>query len=152
MINYSNNTPLSFNEISQHEKEIYEKQLIKLNETPKEINLDDIFSRKKDYFEDRIFNMPQNLFFLENEKYPTIVWRKILSQLYIDWKINALNCSQISDSMLLGFLVQKKVWEILSVEYKPFINWEKVSIFTDLIKDKLTNIYYPYQYLDFETG
>jgi len=152
MIDYLNNKPLSFNEMLKHEKEVYKKQSIKEGIIEEKIDVNSILARESVNFKDRIFNMPQNLFFVDIWGFPTIVWRKILSELYIDWKINALNCSQVSDSMLLGFLVSKKKWDILSIEYNPFTNWEKITIFKKLVKDKITNIHYPYQYLDFETN
>jgi hypothetical protein len=73
MISYTNNKPISFDEMSQFEKETYKKQLIKNSEKPIEIDINNIFSRETTKFRDRLFNMPQNLFFLNTKKYPIIL-------------------------------------------------------------------------------
>lgn len=152
MISYNNEIPLGQNEILEHEKNIYEKQLIKKNELPEEINIESILQRKKDEFRDKIFNMPQNIFIIESKDFPPILGRKILSYLYLDGKINAPNCSQITSSMLLGFLTDSQTSNSdVSVQYRPLTNWEKNSIFRELVRNRLIDICFPFHYLDFDS-
>lgn len=152
MINYNNDKPIDFNKIIKYEKIIYKEQLIGKNEVSQKINLINILSRKISRLRDKTFNMPQNIFILENKDFPPIVGRKILSDLYIKNKINALNCSKITSSMILGFLKEKKVLNNdLSIKYYPFTNWEKINIFKKVAKDRLTNIFFPFYYINFDT-
>lgn len=150
MISYNNKIPLVRDEIIEHEKIIYKKQLIKSYEIPKEINLENILCRSKAKFKDKTFNMPQNIFILKSKGLPTIVGRKILSHLYLDGRINALNCSQITSSMILGFLKKNQLSNNnVTIQYYPLTNWEKISIFRELIWDRLIDIFFPFQYIDF---
>jgi hypothetical protein len=73
MISYNNDEPLNFDQIFEHEKKIYKKQLINKNEEALFIDLNIIKRRKIKTFSDRIYNILQNLFILESEKYPDII-------------------------------------------------------------------------------
>jgi len=73
MISYINNKPISFDKMTQFEKEIYKKQLINNSEKTIEVDINNIFSRDITLFQDRFFNMPQNIFFISTKKYPIIL-------------------------------------------------------------------------------
>lgn len=149
MISYSNAIPLGRSEILEHERAIYGQQKINADELPEEVDLPRIFERKEAVFRDKVFNMPQNIFVLETEDLPPIVGRKILSRLFLEGKINAPNCSRITSSMLLGFLVNKqKSNDDISVQYHPFNNGEKITIFRELARDRLADICFPFRHLD----
>lgn len=150
MLNYDNNKPLSFKEILQKEIEIYKQQIVDENISEKSINIENIFSRKIKEFKDKTYNFPQNIFIITLKDFPPIVWRKIISNLYIQKKINAINCSQITASMLLWFLVKKEIsWKSVFVKYRPFSDWEKITIFKKISKDRLLNIFFPFKYINF---
>lgn len=75
----------------EYEKAIYQEQLIGENEVSEEIDVINTFNREISRFKDKTFNIPQNIFILKSLNFPPIVGRKIISDLYIKNKINALN-------------------------------------------------------------
>lgn len=153
MISYSNRTPLRRDQIIEHEQRIYQLQKIPNRTLPEEVHLKTILKRKPATFQDQVFNMPQNIFILTHKDFPLIVGRKIISKLYLENKINAPNCSQITASMLLGLLVKKhQLNNRITVLYHPFTNGEKLTLFKKLAQDRATDINFPFRYIDHKSG
>lgn len=129
MHSYKNKRPLDYyNELEKKEIEIYNNIYFNSKDIKDidEINLNDIFNRKTIKFEDFNYNLPQNIFLLKFYKGKIIVGRKIRSILRIENKINAINCSMITASMLFGFLKKRSLKnKKITIEYYPFNNEEK---------------------------
>jgi hypothetical protein len=55
--------------------------------------------------------------------------------------------------MILWILIEKKIINDtkIIIKYYPFNNWEKLTIFNNILNNSLTNIYYPFNYIDFYT-
>lgn len=64
---YNNDTPYTYEEIEKIEKKIYKKYFFSLNELCK-IDIANICSRNTEVFEDRDYNLPQNIFIIKNYK------------------------------------------------------------------------------------
>lgn len=153
MISYKNAVPLTRSEIVEYERKIYRKQQIRPDDIPEKPDIRAIQKRKIAVFKDKPFNMPQNIFILTTKHLPAVIGRKIISDLYLENKINAPNCSRITASMLLGFLVKaKRTEKDVSIQYRPFTNGEKLSFFREIGKDRLADLYFPFRYLDNTTG
>lgn len=150
---YQNETPYSYEEMIEIEKGIYEKLVIRDDEVPVEVNINEILGRDIEVFNDKEYNMPQNIFLIEGYEGNVIVGRKIWSVLSREGKINAINCSMLTSSMLLGILkscYRKK--PNIRVEYFPLKNGEKLTIF-DSVKRNLNNdVYYPFNFRDYASG
>ncbi len=156
MYSYKNKKPLDYyNELEKIEIDIYnqlyfdEKSVSNIDE----LNIKNILSRNVETFEDYDYNLPQNIFLLNNYKGKIIVGRKIRSILRIEDKINAINCSMITAPMLLGFLYKRNYKNRkIRIDYYPFTNEEKKHIFNDIKTKRNIDIYYPYKYRDFYTN
>lgn len=152
MNRYNNVTPYTYGELEEIEKEIYHKMIISSKE-PSDVNFKNILSRETLIFNDKDYNLPQNIFIIRKYKGKTIVGRKILSVLSIDHKINAINCSMVTASMLLGILkTRSKKGRNITIEYYPFNNGEKITTFNEIKKDLRYDVYFPYKYREFESG
>lgn len=146
------NSHLSFKETVQREKELYKKFLISAVTTPCKLNIDDVLGRKAETCREQTHNFPQTIFIIQKEGFPIIAGRKIMSLLFIEKKINAPHCSQITASMLLGFLKRKHHTATqVEITYHPFNDEEKLGIFDTLIKDRLAEISFPFKYMDLTT-
>ena len=156
MYSYKNKKPLDYyNELEKKEIEIYNDTYFNDDNVANinEINLNSIFNRRIAIFEDYDYNLPQNIFLLKSYKGRIIVGRKIRSILRIENKINAINCSMITEPMLLGFLKKRNLKNRkVKIEYYPFTNEEKKFIFNAIKNNRKIDIYYPYKYRDFYTG
>lgn len=151
-INYNNKTPLAYKKLMYIESKIYQRQNIPKNTKPEDIKLDEILKRNKSLIREKTYNTPQNIFIIHGFNGYSIVGRKILSDLFIKNKINAINCSKITPSMLLGILRKNiKTGDDIIIEYHPFTNGEKLNAFLKLRSDILTSIEYPLRYIDFIT-
>ena len=106
MYSYTNKKPMAYEELEKIEIDIYNSLYFKDSNIKKikDINIQDIFKRNIDKFEDYDYNLPQNIFLIRGYRGKIIVGRKIRSILRIENKINAINCSMITSPMLLGFL------------------------------------------------
>lgn len=154
MQSFTNNIPILDSEIEAIEKCIYDTEVIPDNTTAKNVNFDIIAERPVAVFRDKTFNMPQNIFIIKNFKNGVdIVGRKIISNLFLNKKINAVNCSKISASMILGILICKIIeGSNISIKYYPLEKSEKISIFSKIAKDRGLNIEFPFRYKDFITN
>ncbi len=149
---YNNDTPYTYEEMEEIEKKIYKKYFFSSNELCK-IDIENICSRNTKVFDDRDYNLPQNIFIIKNYKGITIVGRKLWSVLSIENKINAINCSMITAPMLLGVLKgRSRNNRKIKIEYYPFTNIEKNTIFEELKENRKFDIYYPYKYRDYITN
>lgn len=149
MKSFFNTTPLSFDELFELEKNIYDDQIIPKDTT--HIPIINTKHRYKEIFLDKSFNKPENIFFIKYKK-NIFFGRKIRSILNINNKIKAINCSRINASMLLGFLSSYSLEnENIFIEYFPLEHGEKLAIFDEIKKDRLLNIDYPFRYYDFYT-
>ena len=152
-ITFSNKKSLSFDELQKIEDELYRKFLIHDTIKAQNCNLSDVFKRKTEKIIEQDYNVPQNIFLLSNYKGHVIVGRKIKSILNIEGKINAINCSMITASMILGFLKsRKKFGRSIEVVFFRLTQSEKIFIFDEIKKNRLIDIYYPYRYRNFVTN
>lgn len=152
MISFNNEKPLTYEELLNIENEIYKEEQIETDVKPVPVLIEDILVRGTNLFKDKTFNLPQNIFYINNYKGKIVVGRKIRSVLSIENKINAIHCSMITSSMILGILkegIQKG--KDITVEYYPFTKAEKITVFNELKSNKLTDIYFPFKYLDYYT-
>lgn len=153
MKNFNNIKPLTYDEILNIENKIYEEQIITDKVKPEKVVIEDIIQRNIEMFYDKTFNFPQHIFFIDNFEEKIIVGRKIKSILSIENKINALHCSMITSSMLLGVLSkQSENGKEVKVEYYPFTKGEKITVFNAIKQNKMVNLYYPFKYRDFTTN
>ncbi len=153
MINFENTKPLSYEELLEIENKIYDKEYIDEKTQKTDINLNEVLSRKTEIFKDKTYNLPQNIFYIDNYKGKVVVGRKIRSVLSFENKINAIHCSMITSSMLLGFL--KKGFQRekdVEVEYYPLKKSEKITAFDEIKNNKNSDIYFPFKYLDYYTN
>ena len=151
IINYQNIKPYTYEEMLSIEKDIYNKMLIAKDTEKENISIKRIKEHSIEVLNDKVYNMPQNIFIIKKYKGITIVGRKIWSVLSMDKRINAINCSMITASMLLGILnTKKKDNDNIFVSYYPFTNGEKLTVFDDIKHSKL-DIYYPFKYRDYDT-
>lgn len=153
MYSYKNETKLSFEQMLEIEKNIYDNEIYTGNPTNVICNVETVLKRKVCRFSDKEYNMPQNIFLIKGFDGHIIVGRKLRSVLHIENKINAINCSMITSDMLIGILynkgqIDRDVW----VEYFPFHKEEKKSIFDKIKLDNQIEIIYPFIYRDFYTG
>lgn len=146
MIKYENNYQIPYDELTKMEQKIYDKQIIKKEHfLHSELDIKEIKSREVDYIIDKIYNLPQTIFYIKFNKI-FILGRKIRSQLSIENKINAINCSQITASMILGILKSKKLTgKDVFVEYYPMAEDERLSTFDKIKSDSQLEIIYPFQ-------
>lgn len=152
MKSFTNNEPLTYGQLFKIENDIYNEEIIRENIEKKEFLIEEILERKTEIFEDRTFNLPQNIFLLKYYNGCIVVGRKIRSILSLQNKINALHCSMLTASMILGILKNnKQKGKAISIEYFPLTKEEKKCIFEKIKTDRMIDIYYPYKYLDFKT-
>lgn len=152
MISFNNEKPLTYEELLNIENEIYKEEQIGIDVKPVPVIIEDILIRGTNLFKDKTFNLPQNIFYINSYKGKIVVGRKIRSVLSFENKINAIHCSMITSSMILGILkegIQKG--KDITVEYYPFTKAEKITVFNELKSNKLTDIYFPFKYLDYYT-
>lgn len=150
MIDFENEKPLTYEELLKIENYIYENEQIEKNIKAEKVNIEEVTTRKIEIFHDKTFNLPQNIFYINEYKGKTIVGRKIRSVLSFENKINAIHCSMITSSMLLGILKEgKQEQKNIKIEYYPFTKSEKLTIFNEIKKNKLCNIFFPFKYLDY---
>jgi isonocardicin synthase len=153
MNGYNNETAYTYEQMEELEKTIYKEKIISNNEKHVSVNLKKILNRETVIFYDREYNLPQNIFIIKKYRGKIIVGRKLLSTLRIKKQINAINCSMITASMILGVLKKrKKDGKKISIEYYPLSNGEKLSVFEKIKQDLTCDIYYPYKYRDFKNG
>jgi len=149
---YRNDTLLEFSEIFKIEKSIYSSQAISDETIPAQVILKDILERNPLIFYDKTYNLPQNIFLIRFYKGKILIGRKIRSDLHIQNKINAINCSKLTASMLLGILSCIKRWrESIEVYYHPLTKTEKLTVFKDIYTDRLVDIEFPFRYKDYKT-
>lgn len=149
MIKYDNNYEMDYSELTDCEQKIYENQLIKTERTflhsAIKINYNEVLLRKTDFIYDKIYNLPQTIFLIRYKNH-NIIGRKIRSILSITNKINAINCSRITASMILGILKSKNLLnKDITVEYYPFTEQERIQIFNEIKQDLKLEIVFPYQ-------
>ncbi len=153
MISFINEKPLTYEELLRMENEIYNEEQIAENIKAEDVNIEDVLKRNTENFNDKTFNLPQNIFYISEYRGKTIVGRKIRSVLSFENKINAIHCSMITSSMILGILkrgIQKG--KDITIEYFPFTKSEKMTVFNEIKDDKLSDIYFPFKYLDYYTS
>lgn len=153
MIDFKNEKPLTYEELLKIENDIYMDEHIGKDINAEEINIDEVLKRKFEKFNDKTFNLPQNIFYISEYRGKTIVGRKIRSVLSFENKINAIHCSMITSSMILGILKnENRNGKDIVIEYYPFTKSEKITVFNQIKNNKLLDIYFPFKYLDYYTG
>jgi hypothetical protein len=153
MISYNNLKPLTYDELIKAENKIHRMSRIEKNTIPEDIDDKLILSRSVKHFQDKIYNLPENIFILSGNGIRQVVGRKTLSSLYFSKKINALNCNRIRASMLLGYLdsCTRNEKDVL-VSYFPFTTGEKLKIFDSIKNDRQVDIYYPFNHESYKTN
>lgn len=150
---YDNDKPYSYEDMEKYEKKLYNNTYFTPTDDNVLIDMETICKRASNVFVDRDYNFPQNIFLIADYKGKTIVGRKIRSILRIEEKINAINCSMITAPMLLGILNTKnKINRKIEISYFPFSNAEKQTIFNEIKSNRMTDIYYPYNYIEYEAN
>lgn len=150
---YNNEKPYSYEEMEDYEIRLYNDTYFKSTNVITNIDINKICLRNNTILLDRDYNIPQNIFLISDYKGHTIVGRKIRSILRIENKINAINCSMITAPMLLGILDNRnRVGRKIEISYFPFNNEEKETIFDELKNNRMTDIYYPYNYIEYGTN
>lgn len=149
MKSFYNKKPFSKQQKLKNEIEYYEKYHILAHGNIKNVSIEAIKSRKKDYFFEKDYNKPQNIFFLEYKG--EIFWgRKLLSQLNIENKIPSINCSMITKDMLFGVLSNWKYTNRdIKITFFPLTDDEKVFIFNEIKEQKEIEIVHPFVFFDF---
>lgn len=153
MYNFTNTTKLTFEQQIRIEKMICEEQSGCEKEDALPCNITDVIKRPIILFRDKEYNLPQNIFLIKSYCGHILVGRKLPSVLFLEHKINAINCSMINADMLLGVLADKgqknrDIW----VSYYPFKKNEKKSVFSSLKCNPNIEIIYPFLYKEYETG
>ena len=152
MVGFNNKMPISKEEIYEQEKKYYDNQIIKTNGCINSIDYNEITKRKTDFFVDKDFNLPQNIFFIKHPNNYIIFGRKILSVLHRNKELTALNCSRIDDNMIIGILKQSKYnTPDIQIEFYPLTDLERKYIYESIKNDNSVDIYFPYTYHDYYT-
>lgn len=152
MLGFNNKIPISKEEIYSLEKEYYNQRIIRDSRLVDEIDYNDIVNREVDYYFDKDFNLPQNIFFIKLPNGFTLFGRKILSVLHRTGQLTSLNCSRIDANMLIG-ITKNCIYETpdINVEFYPLTDKERNYIFNSIKNDSSINIYFPFTYHDFIT-
>ena len=152
-IAFTNEKPLSKEEALERERAIYDRLVLPPASRPEPLCLERIRERGVCLLEDRMYNRPQNIFFLNRGGEPCIVGRKLLSQLNRENKIGAVNCSRITASMLLGLFAGEEIaGGGVRVAFHPFSDGERAEAFSLLKGDRRCDICHPYCHLDYVSG
>ncbi len=150
---YNNEKSYSYEEMEEYEINLFNDTYFESINANIVIDINEICSRKTNILIDKDYNLPQNIFLIKDYKGQTIIGRKIRSILRIENKINSINCSMITAPMLLGILNKAdKNDRKIELSYFPFSNVEKETIFNEIKKNRMTDIYYPYNYIEYETS
>ena len=150
---YDNVQPYSYEEMEKYENRIYSQLFFNNANQNIIIDIDNITNRTPNLFIDHDYNLPQNIFLLKGFRNQIIVGRKLKSILRIENKINAINCSMLTAPMLLGILNNRcKTGRRIEISYFPFSSDEKQTVFNEIKKNRMTDIYYPYNYIEYETN
>jgi len=151
MRSFYNTKPFSKEKKLKNEIAYYKKYHISEYKQLSDISVEQIKLRKKDFFSERDYNKPQNIFFIKY-KGELIFGRKLLSQLNIEGKIPSINCSMITSDMIFGFVANYKYKNRnIKINFYPFSDDEKVFIFNDIKDKKDLEILHPFVFLDFYT-
>lgn len=152
MIGFNNQVPISKNEIYFLEKEYYDKRIIRDGNVINAIDYNEIARRNTDYYIDKDFNLPQNIFFIKLPNGLTLFGRKILSVLHRNKQLTSLNCSRIDDNMFIG-VVKNWTYETpdILIEFYPINDAERKFIFNTIKNDNNINIFFPFTYHDYIT-
>ncbi len=149
IINYENNYEMHYDDILKIEQKIYDSLIIKKMYVNPKVNFKKVKKRELDYIHDKIYNLPQAIFYVKLGKYK-ILGRKIRSELSIKKKINAAHCSQITQSMILGVLKETKLQnKDVLVSFYPMTEEERVATFNQIALNLQHEIHFIYQERDF---
>lgn len=86
------------------------------------------------------FNLPQSVFFLDIGKpgqpgAVRLLGRKLLSDLWVKFKIPEIHCSFITSSMVLGIFVDQRLSDTnITMHFHPLNNSEKLKVMQDIMK------------------
>lgn len=116
------------------------------------VNWSEVATRRVDRLEESFFDLPQGIFFLDIGRPGTpgfvrLVGRKLLSDMWISFKIPELFCSFIRADMILGLFVNQRLSDSsVTVFYNPLENAEKLRIMQDIVQagGKDSEITHPY--------
>lgn len=123
------------------------------------VNWSEVATRRVDRLEESFFDLPQGIFFLDIGRPGTpgfvrLVGRKLLSDMWISFKIPELFCSFIRADMILGLFVNQRLSDSsVTVFYNPLENTEKLRIVQDTVQagGKDSEITHPYPVLNEST-
>ena len=149
---FYNETPYTKEQKYIIEKEIYETLKIKKNVKIRKIKEEQVLKRKVFIFKEKNYNKPQNIFFIKYSNELTIFGRKLLSELRQQNLIPSINCSLITENMIIGFLKEYQIDDVnIIIQYYPLFDGEKKYIFNKIKKNRFIDIYHPFKYYDFKT-
>lgn len=152
MIIYNNDIPISKDEIYLKELEYYNSRIIKEYKEIDGIDYNKVSSRYTEIFQDKDFNLPQNIFFIKVSEELILFGRKILSVMHRNKELTSLNCSRIDANMIIGILKNYKYdTPNITIEYIPLNDSERLYIYNQIKKDKMIDIQFPFTYHDYYT-
>lgn len=153
MYSYTNDYELTFEQLAEIENKIYAMESGCDDIEAVKCKIDVVLSREICCFRDKEYNLPQNIFLIKSYHGHIIAGRKLRSILYIEKKINAINCSMITADMLLGIYFDKgQINRDIWIEYYPFEKSEKRSVFDAIKHNEQIEIIYPFIYREYDTG
>lgn len=150
---FKNDFILDKNRAHDIERRIDEKYCIASDTKMKEIILDKIMSRKEMFFYEKDYNRPQCIFYIYIKKLNTTIFgRKMISPLYKKNMISSMNCSMITENMIVGILNNgAKNGRDIVISYFPLTDGERLNMFNIIKNDSMINIEYPFVYCDYYT-
>lgn len=151
---FNNTTELTKEESNIIEEKIFNYFKINDDITEKELDMNDLFKRKKYNFLEKDYNRPQAIFYIKLDSEITVFGRKMISELYINNLIPSKNCSLISKNMIVGVLSNyRKIDRNIEIEYYPLTDGERKYIFNKIIKtNNKLNINFPFKFYDYHTN
>ncbi|MGI2257504.1 class I SAM-dependent methyltransferase [Candidatus Cardinium hertigii] len=135
------------NKTISREMDYYYRVIIPPSCCLKNLNINDIYSRKVQRHFEGFSEYPQNLFFFTKENL-YFFGRKTISTQHMQGQIKELHCTQIQSHMIVGVVCEEQLSEEgILIFYRPIRSGEKLYLFDQLLHDRKCNIVYKYVYL-----
>lgn len=128
------------------EVERYEACKIDAGTIPRSVSWTQVVTRPLTRLNESSFGLPQSIFFLNigkagNPDFRRLVGRKILSDMWLAYKIPEIHCSMVTADMILGMYYEQRVTDSsIELFYYPIHKSEKLKIMADIMNGGLTNI------------
>lgn len=134
--------------IRQKELEYFKKNQIPAYTAKRSFRPTEVRQRESEIFFEAFNQRPQDIFYftLNNTRF---IGRKFLSELSIAGKITGTKDSQLTAAMILGIANSEQITdEGIIIAFHPLENGEKLFLFDSLASDLLTEIHFPYPFLN----